>query len=70
MDTVYATKRSARRNHALELKKVVLDECHAGASVGSVATAHGLNANFVHKWRRRARGLLVAAVTPPSPAPT
>ena len=42
-------KRSTRRNHALELKKAVLDECHAGASVASVAMAHGLNANLVHK---------------------
>jgi transposase len=63
------TKRSARRSHALELKQAVLDECHAGASVASVAMAHGLNANLVHKWRRLAKGELVAAVTPP-PAPT
>ena len=46
------TKRSVRRNHALELKKSVLGECRAGASVASVAMAHGLNANLVHKWRR------------------
>jgi len=45
-------KRSVRRNHALELKKAVLDECRTGASVASVAMAHGLNANLVHKWRR------------------
>ena len=64
------TKRSARRNHALELKKAVLDECHAGASVASVAMAHGLNANLVHKWRRLAQGKLVAAVTPPTPTPS
>ena len=64
------TKRSARRNHALELKKAVLDECHAGASVASVAMAHGLNANLVHKWRRLAQGKLVAAVTPPTAAQT
>lgn len=64
------TKRSARRNHALGLKKAVLDECQAGASVASVAMAHGLNANLVHKWRRLARGELVAAVRPPTPAPT
>ena len=64
------TKRSARRNHALGLKKAVLDECHAGASVASVAMAHGLNANLVHKWRRLAQGRVVAAVTPPTPTPT
>jgi len=62
-------KRSARRNHALELKKAVLDECQAGASVASVAMARGLNANLVHKWRRLAQGRLVAAVTPLTPAP-
>ena len=32
--------------------------------------AHGLNANPVHKWRRLAQGRVVAAVTPPIPAPT
>ena len=63
-------KRSARRNHGQELKRTVLDECRAGASVASVAMAHGLNANLVHKWRRLAQGKLVAAVTPPIPAPT
>ena len=64
-----ATKRSARRTHAVELKKAVLDECDAGASVASVAMAHGLNANLVHKWRRLAQGKLVAAVAPPTSAP-
>ena len=63
------TKWSARRNHALGLKKAVLDECHAGGSVASVAMAHGLNANLVHKWRRLARGLHIEPVTPPTPAP-
>ena len=64
------TKRSGRRDHALELKRAVRDECREGASVASVAMAHGLNANLVHKWRRLAQGELVAAVTPPTPAPT
>ena len=64
------TNRSARRYHGQELKKTVLDECRAGASVASVAMAHGLNANLVHKWRRRARGEVVAAVTPPTPTQT
>ena len=48
-------KRIARRRHAPELKQVVLDECRAGASVASVAMAHGINANLVHKWRRNER---------------
>ena len=55
--------RSTRRYHALELKKAVLDECRAGNSVASVAMAHGLNANLVHKWRRREQGKVVAATT-------
>ena len=64
------TKRSVRRNHALELKKSVLDECRAGVSVASVAMAHGLNANLVHKWRRLEQCKVAAAVTPPIPAQT
>ena len=43
------TKRSARRNHALGLKKAVLDESCAGVSIATVAMAHGLNAHLVHK---------------------
>jgi len=62
--------RSARRYHAAELKKAVLDECRAGASVASVAMAQGLNANLVHKWRRREQGKVVAAATTPIPAQT
>ncbi len=62
--------RSARRYRAPELKKAVLDECRAGASVASVAMAHGLNANLVHKWRRREQGKVVAAAPTPIPAQT
>ena len=64
------TKRSARRNHTLELKKAVLDECRAGASVASVAMAHGLSANLVHKWRRFEQSNVIALVTPPTPTQT
>ena len=56
--------RSARRNHGQELKRAVLDACRAGASVASVAMAHGLNANLVHKWRRQAQAGVAAAGTP------
>jgi transposase len=62
--------RSARRYHGQELKRTVLDECQAGASVASVAMAHGLNANLVHKWRRREQSNVVASVTPTPPAQT
>ncbi len=51
------TKRVARRKHDAELKAQVIAECAApGASVASVALAHGLNANLVHRWRRLAEG--------------
>ena len=46
-------KRAPRRRHADELKARVLAACaEPGASVASVAQAHGLNVNLVHKWRR------------------
>ncbi|MCW5611700.1 MAG: transposase [Rubrivivax sp.] len=50
-------KRETRRKHDAELKRQVLAECaEPGASVARVALSHGLNANLVHKWRRRAAG--------------
>ena len=58
------SKRPTRRRHAADLKAQVLSECAVpGASVASVALAHGLNANLVHKWRRCRPGGDVA-VTP------
>jgi transposase len=48
------SKRAPRRRHPEELKARVLSACaQPGASVAAVAQAHGLNANLVHKWRRR-----------------
>ena len=64
------TNRRVRRRHANDLKKAVLDECVAGVSVASVAMAHGINANLVHKWRRLAQGKLAAAAASPTPALT
>ena len=47
----------ARRRHSETLRAQVLSECtQAGASVAGIAPAHGLSANLVHKWRRKARG--------------
>ncbi len=58
------SKRTPRRRHGAELKARVVRECQEpGASVASVALAHGLNANLVHKWRRR-RGNGDVAVKP------
>jgi transposase len=48
--------RDSYRRHGRELKALVLAECaEPGASVARVALKHGLNANLVHKWRRRSR---------------
>ncbi len=54
-----------RRRHSGERKRQILAECAVpGASVASIALAHGLNANLVHKWRRQAaRG---GAASPPA----
>lgn len=55
MDTLEDSKQSSRRRHGAALKAQVLAECaQPQASVASIAMAHGLNANLVHKWRRLA----------------
>ena len=55
MDTLEDSKQSTRRRHGAALKAQVLAECaQPHAFVASIALAHGLNANLVHKWRRLA----------------
>lgn len=55
----------SRRPHSAELKLRVLSECASpGASIARVAQAHGLNANLVHKWRRKAGVVLVKEAPP------
>lgn len=50
------TKIRRKRTHSPALKAEVLAACaEPGASVSSIALAHGLNTNLVHKWRRQAR---------------
>jgi len=45
----------ARRTHSAAFKAKVLAACALpGTSVVSVALAHGINANLVHRWRRAA----------------
>lgn len=45
-----------RRSFSLEERQRIVDEALApGASVAAVARQHGLNANLVFKWLRRAR---------------
>jgi len=42
-----------RRDHSRELKRELVRQCLLpGASVSSIAMAHGINANLVFKWRR------------------
>ena len=60
----------ARRRHTAEFKAQVLAACdEPGASVAAVALAHDLNANLVHKWRRRRAAPALPAITPGAPAP-
>ena len=48
--------RRRRRDHSLELKRELVRQCLLlGASVSSIAMAHGINANLVFKWRREHR---------------
>ena len=59
-------KRAPRRRYSDETKARILAECEAaGASVASVAMAHGINANVVHSWRRRRALPIVAASDAP-----
>jgi transposase len=45
--------RRTRREYSAELKAQVVQACRQpGASVASVAMAHGINANIVHRWLR------------------
>lgn len=57
-----------RRDHSPELKRELVRQCLLpGASVSSIAMAHGINANLVFKWRREHR-TAVAASLEPAPA--
>jgi transposase len=57
-------RKEPRRRHSEELKAQVVTECaQPGASVAAVALAHGLNANVVHKWRRRGNAKVSLPVT-------
>src|SRR5947209_4409641 len=52
---------ATRRRYGADVKARVLAECDApGASVASIAMAHGINANVVHRWRQLARTSAVA----------
>ncbi len=58
---------AGRRSFTEEFRQQVVAETQVqGASISSVALRHTLNANVVHKWRRRILG--ATAVIPASPA--
>jgi transposase len=47
---------SKRRHYSPEFKSRIIEACQQpAASVAAVALAHGINANLVHKWIRKAR---------------
>lgn len=57
-----SAKTQPRRRYDAELKSTVLSECaKPGASVAAVASAYGLDADTVHKWRYQARKRLSSA---------
>lgn len=59
------TPRRRRRDHSPELKHELVRQClQPGASVSSIAMAHGINANLVFKWRREHREAQAAAAAP------
>ncbi|MCE4556277.1 transposase [Pelomonas sp. P8] len=60
-----------RRDHSPELKRELVRQCLLpGASVSSIAMAHGINANLVFKWRREHRAAVAASLEPaPASAP-
>jgi transposase len=46
--------RKGRLNYPAEFKKqLAVAACVPGVSVARIALAHGINANMLHKWRRR-----------------
>lgn len=54
--------RRTRREYSSELKAQVVQACRQpGASVASVAMAHGINANIVHRWLREPSSALAVA---------
>ncbi len=56
-------QRPKRRYYSPELKSQVVAQCQvSGASVASVALAHGINANIVHRWLREQTAAPMPAV--------
>lgn len=56
-----------KRQHSTTLKKQLLDECNQPeASIVIMPMAHGINANFVHKWQSRAQARTILTIWPDS----
>lgn len=59
-----APRRSPRRSYSKDFKaQLIAESRQPGASIASVALAHGVNANLLHKWIRAERAV-AAACTP------
>ena len=60
-------KTYSRRRHGADIKASVLSQCERpGASVAAIAMTHGLNANLVHKWRRKIRDASLSTAAVPA----
>jgi transposase len=54
-----------KRTHSEQFRSRVVRECdEPGASIAAVALRNGVNANLVHKWRRRSKNQVAAPATP------
>ncbi len=65
--TASSTPRPRRRYSAAEKARLVAAACEPGASVARIAREHGINANLLFGWLRRARP---SPALLPAPAPT
>jgi transposase len=65
VDIMNEAKKKTRQRYGTEHKQQILAECAApGASVASIALSHGINANVVHRWRRKDGSALPALKAP------
>jgi transposase len=57
--------RKGRLNYDAEFKrKLAAAACETGVSVARLALDHGINANMLHKWRRRYLAAMAAQADP------
>lgn len=61
----YQPAKIKRRKHSPEFRaKIVALSQQPGASIAAIAQAHHLNANLVHKWRRKAEEASLRSADP------